>query len=86
MINKIERAQSSPTASLLGRLSGAFGLTLSTLLAEARALRAGASNAPGDQTNGAIRKPAISVAKAALRPGLISRSKSSKSCCRPAPR
>jgi transcriptional regulator with XRE-family HTH domain len=33
MINEIERADSSPTASLLGRLSGAFGLTLSMLLA-----------------------------------------------------
>ncbi len=33
MISKIERGESSPTAALLGRLSGAFGLTLSTLLA-----------------------------------------------------
>src|SRR6266550_2757221 len=35
MISKIERAEASPTAALLGRLSGAFGLTLSALLAEA---------------------------------------------------
>jgi transcriptional regulator with XRE-family HTH domain len=35
MISKIERAEASPTASLLGKLSGAFGLTLSTLLARA---------------------------------------------------
>src|SRR6266851_453231 len=35
MISKVERAEASPTASLLGRLSGAFGLTLSTLLARA---------------------------------------------------
>jgi transcriptional regulator with XRE-family HTH domain len=35
MINKIERGESSPTASLLGRLSGAFQLTLSILLARA---------------------------------------------------
>ncbi|MCJ8323009.1 MAG: helix-turn-helix transcriptional regulator [Rhizobiales bacterium] len=35
MINKVERGQSSPTAALLGRLSGAFGLNLSTLLARA---------------------------------------------------
>jgi transcriptional regulator with XRE-family HTH domain len=35
MISKIERAEASPTAALLGRLSGAFGLTLSTLLARA---------------------------------------------------
>jgi transcriptional regulator with XRE-family HTH domain len=33
MINKVERGDASPTASLLGRLSGAFGLTLSALLA-----------------------------------------------------
>ena len=33
MINKVERGGASPTASLLGRLSGAFGLTLSTMLA-----------------------------------------------------
>jgi transcriptional regulator with XRE-family HTH domain len=33
MISKIERAEASPTATVLGRLSGAFGLTLSTLLA-----------------------------------------------------
>jgi transcriptional regulator with XRE-family HTH domain len=35
MISKIERGEASPTAALLGRLSGAFGLTLSTLLARA---------------------------------------------------
>jgi transcriptional regulator with XRE-family HTH domain len=35
MISKVERGEASPTASLLGRLSGAFGLTLSTLLARA---------------------------------------------------
>jgi transcriptional regulator with XRE-family HTH domain len=32
MISKIERAETSPTAVLLGRLSGAFGITLSKLL------------------------------------------------------
>ena len=37
MISKIERVEASPTAALLGRLSGAFGLTLSTLLARAEA-------------------------------------------------
>jgi transcriptional regulator with XRE-family HTH domain len=35
MISKIERAEASPTAALLGKLSGAFGLTLSALLARA---------------------------------------------------
>jgi transcriptional regulator with XRE-family HTH domain len=34
MISKIERAEVSPTAALLGRLAAAFGLTLSALLAE----------------------------------------------------
>lgn len=33
MISKIERAETSPTAALLGRLSGAFGITISVLLA-----------------------------------------------------
>jgi transcriptional regulator with XRE-family HTH domain len=35
MISKIERAEASPTAALLGRLSGAYGITLSSLLADA---------------------------------------------------
>ena len=37
MISKVERAESSPTAALLGRLSGALGLTVSALLARAEA-------------------------------------------------
>ncbi len=37
MISKVERAEASPTAALLGRLSGALGLTVSTLLARAEA-------------------------------------------------
>lgn len=35
MISKVERHESSPTAALLGRLSAAFGLTLSQMLARA---------------------------------------------------
>ena len=50
MINKIERADSSPTASLLGRLSGAFGLTLSTLLARSEVFPSGRVHRAGDQT------------------------------------
>jgi transcriptional regulator with XRE-family HTH domain len=50
MINKIEHAQSSPTASLLGRLSGAFGLTLSTLLARSEGLAGGRVYRAQDQT------------------------------------
>lgn len=34
MLSKIERGEASPTAQLLGRLSGAFGLTLGSLLAD----------------------------------------------------
>ncbi|MBO1361022.1 helix-turn-helix domain-containing protein [Acetobacter sacchari] len=37
MIHKIERGESSPTANLLGKLSGAFGLTISALIARAEA-------------------------------------------------
>jgi len=40
-INNIERGLTSPTAALLGKLSGAFGLTMSTLLARAEAAQAG---------------------------------------------
>lgn len=35
MIHKVERAESSPTANLLGKLSGAFGLSMSTLMVRA---------------------------------------------------
>jgi transcriptional regulator with XRE-family HTH domain len=41
MISKIERAEASPTAALLGRLSGAYGITLSALLAEDEAAKRG---------------------------------------------
>ena len=34
MISKIERGETSPTAALLGRLSAAFGITLSAFFAE----------------------------------------------------
>ncbi len=35
MISKIERGEAQPTAALLGRLSGALGMTLSELVARA---------------------------------------------------
>lgn len=35
MISTVERGEANPTATLLGRLSGAFGLTLSQLVARA---------------------------------------------------
>jgi transcriptional regulator with XRE-family HTH domain len=34
MLSKLERCDASPTAALLGRISGALGMTLSTLLAD----------------------------------------------------
>ena len=61
MISKIERGEASPTATLLGRLSGAFGLTLSTLLARAedgggRLLRAADQPQWQDPASGYIRR------------------------------
>jgi len=41
MINRIERGESSPTAVLLGKLSGAFHLTTSELLARSETPRIG---------------------------------------------
>jgi len=38
MISKIERAESSPTTQVLGRLCGAFGITLSTFLIRAEGI------------------------------------------------
>jgi len=35
MLSKLERCEASPTATLLGRISGALGMTISTLLADA---------------------------------------------------
>jgi transcriptional regulator with XRE-family HTH domain len=61
MISKIERGEASPTATLLGRLSGAFGLTLSTLLARAeqsgsRLLRAADQPQWQDPASGYLRR------------------------------
>lgn len=64
MISKAERAEASPTAALLGRLSGAFGLTLSTLLARAeedasgvgRLARAGQQPLWRDPATGYVRR------------------------------
>lgn len=48
MINKVERGQSSPTAMLMARFSGAFGLSMSTLMARAE-MQAGHLLRSGDQ-------------------------------------
>jgi transcriptional regulator with XRE-family HTH domain len=64
MISKIERNEASPTAALLGRLSGAFGLTLSALLArsesdasgEGRLMRAASQPRWADPASGYVRR------------------------------
>lgn len=61
MISKIERGEASPTAALLGRLSGAFGMTLSALLAPPEASasqlrRAGDQPVWRDPRSGYIRR------------------------------
>ncbi|RDU94710.1 helix-turn-helix domain-containing protein [Trinickia dinghuensis] len=61
MISKIERGEASPTATVLGRLSGAFGLQLSTLLALAeqaglRVSRAGTQPVWQDPETGYTRR------------------------------
>jgi transcriptional regulator with XRE-family HTH domain len=68
MISKIERAEASPTAALLGKLSGAFGLTLSTLLSRAersggRLVRKGDQPSWEDPATG-FRRKAVSPAGA----------------------
>lgn len=67
MISKVERAEASPTAALLGRLSGAFHLTVSALLARAE----GAAGPPriaraGDQPR--WRDPATGYRRRAVSP------------------
>jgi transcriptional regulator with XRE-family HTH domain len=61
MIGKIERGQAQPTAALLGRLSGALGMTLSELVARAerddrRLVRAAAQATWSDPESGYHRR------------------------------
>lgn len=71
MISKIERQECSPTATMLGRLSGAFGLSMSVLLANAegeakRLLRAGEQQMWTDPETGYMRRAVSPVAGAPL--------------------
>jgi transcriptional regulator with XRE-family HTH domain len=71
MISKIERAEASPTAALLGRLSGAFGLTLSTLLAraeggEGRLVRTAEQPVWRDPATGYLRRQVLGSAELPL--------------------
>lgn len=61
MVYKVERGDSSPTANMLGKLSGAFGLSMSTLMARAelkqgRLLRAAEQPLWKDPATGYIRR------------------------------
>ena len=60
MISKIERGESSPTTAVLGRLCGAFGLTLSTFLTRVeghmgRLVRAAQQPSWSDPLTGGVR-------------------------------
>jgi transcriptional regulator with XRE-family HTH domain len=66
MISKIERGESSPTAALLGRLSGAFNLTLTTLLSRAeqqgqRLYRRNHQDVWRDPQSGYLRRSVVST-------------------------
>jgi transcriptional regulator with XRE-family HTH domain len=61
MLSKIERGEASPTAALLGKISGALGMTLSNLLAEetrtrGRLIRAADQPVWRDPETGYVRK------------------------------
>jgi transcriptional regulator with XRE-family HTH domain len=71
MISKIEREECSPTAVILGRLSGAFGISMSTLLANAesdsrRLLRCEEQQVWTDPGTGYVRRAVSPVAGAPL--------------------
>lgn len=81
MIHKIERGESSPTATVMAKLSGAFRLSMSTLLARAemsggRLLRAGEQPVWIDPESGYERRHVspksdlpVSVVRVSLPPG-----------------
>jgi transcriptional regulator with XRE-family HTH domain len=68
MIGKIERGEAQPTAALLGRLSGALGMTLSELVARAeggdRRLRRAADQPTWTDPETGYRRRAVSPAVA----------------------
>jgi transcriptional regulator with XRE-family HTH domain len=71
MISQIEREECSPTAVILGRLSGAFGISMSTLLASAesdsrRLLRHAEQQVWTDPETGYVRRAVSPVAGAPL--------------------
>jgi transcriptional regulator with XRE-family HTH domain len=71
MISKIERQECSPTATVLGHLSGAFGMSMSTLLANAEAqggrlLKFAEQQVWTDPASGYVRRSVSPVAGAPL--------------------
>jgi transcriptional regulator with XRE-family HTH domain len=68
MISKVERAEASPTAALLGRLSGAFGLTVSALLARAEGDASGAGRIMRGNAQPVWRDPATGYLRRAVSP------------------
>lgn len=68
MISKVERAEASPTAALLGRLSGAFGLTVSALLARAEGDASGAGRITRGGAQPVWRDPGTGYLRRAVSP------------------
>ncbi len=65
MVSKIERGEASPTAALLGRLSAAFGLTMSQLFARVEGGGGLVTRAAGQPT---WRDPATGFVRRSLTP------------------
>ena len=68
MISKVERAEASPTAALLGRLSGAFGMTVSALLARAEGDALGGGRVLRHAAQPVWRDPATGYVRRAISP------------------
>lgn len=68
MISKVERAEASATAALLGRLSGAFGLSLSTLLARVEADASGSGRIARASQQALWRDPTTQYLRRAVSP------------------
>ena len=84
MIGKIERGEAQPTAVLLGRLSGALGMTLSELVARAENTGDLLRRAPPTSRPGRTPPPATAAARSHRSP--TARWNWSRSSSRPAPR
>ncbi|WP_033332190.1 helix-turn-helix domain-containing protein [Streptomyces novaecaesareae] len=74
-LSRVERAEVSPTAALLGRLCAVYGRTMSRLLAEveagpARLVRAGDQQVWRDETTGFVRR-SVSPPHGSLRAEMI---------------